>query len=126
MNENVNPASPGRTPGRHARASAWGRADLARRVARLPVPEESRARVARFVEDEIERARAAWLLDAAPLAGLTCPRCEKPIEDDLRKRRREDEIVEALRALGGAEASAEDLEKAFEQSRSEPAKRAGS
>ena len=70
MNETEKTSEAG-TPGRQARgASAWGRADLARRVARLPIPEESRARVARFVEDELERASAAWKREAAPLAGL--------------------------------------------------------
>ncbi len=84
-----------------------------RRVARLPIPEESRARVARFVEDEIERARQAWLMDAAPLAGLACPSCQKPIEADLRKKRREEEILAVLR-----EVPASDLEKLVEESRS--------
>ena len=94
-------------------------------MSRLPIPEESRARVARFVEDEVERARAAWALEAAPLAGLSCPKCEKPIEDDLRKRRREDEMVATLRALGAAELPVEELEKVIEHSRA-PAPRAGS
>jgi hypothetical protein len=128
LSDNAKPA-PGesRTPGRRARAatSAWGRADLARRVSRLPIPEESRARVARFVEDEIERARAAWAVDAAPLDGLACPKCDKPIEDELRKQRREDEIVATLRALGATELPQEELEKILEQSRA-PAPRAGS
>lgn len=128
MSDTAKPApAETRTPGRRARSasSAWGRADLARRVSRLPIPEESRPRVARFVEDEVERARAAWALEAAPLAGLACPKCEKPIEDDLRKRRREDEIVATLRALGAAELSPEELEKVLDQSRA-PAPRAGS
>jgi hypothetical protein len=114
LNLNENDA---RTPGRRA-ASAWGRADLARRVARLPIPEDARARVARFVEEEIERARGAWLREAAPLAGLECPKCSAPIEDDLRKRRRDEEIVETLRGLGGGTLSAEQLEKVFQQASS--------
>ncbi len=113
MTDNAKPAEP-RTPGRRARAaSAWGRADLVRRVARLPIPEEARARVARFVEEELEKAQKAWLADAAPLAGLTCPKCEKPIEDELRKRRREDEILAVLRDV-----PADEAEKLLDQSRS--------
>src|SRR5581483_6754150 len=113
LTDNAKPAEP-RTPGRRARAaSALGCADLVRRVARLPIPEEARARVARFVEDELERAKQAWLAEAAPLAGLACPKCEKPIEEDLRKKRREEEMLSVLRDL-----SADEAEKLIEQSRS--------
>lgn len=113
LTDNAKPADP-RTPGRRARAaSALGRSDLARRVARLPIPEDARARVARFVEDEVERARQAWHSHAAPLAGLQCPKCEKPIEDDLRKKLREDELLSVLRDV-----SADEAEKIIQQSRS--------
>lgn len=88
-----------------------------RRVARLPIPEESRARVARFVEDELERAQNAWLAEAAPLAGLACPRCEKPIEDDLRRKKREEDLLEVLRDV-----SAEDAEKLIGECGAEPRK----
>jgi hypothetical protein len=113
LSENEKPADP-RTPGRRARAtSVLGRSDLLRRVARLPIPEESRARVARFVEDELERAKETWQREAAPLSGLVCPKCEKPIEEDLRKRRREEEILAVLRDV-----PPDDIEKLFDQSRS--------
>ena len=107
-----------KTPGRRARGgSAWGRADLARRVARLPIPEESRARVARFVEDEIERARAAWALESAPVAALECPECQKPIGEALKKKLRENEIVATLRKHGALDLPAEELEKLLEESK---------
>ena len=107
-----------KTPGRRARAaSAWGRADLVRRVSRLPIPEESRARVARFVEDEIERARQAWALEAAPLAGLECPKCQKPIEGELRKKVRENELVAALEKTGAADLPADELERLVSEAR---------
>ena len=82
-------------------------------MARLPIPEDSRARVARFVEDEIERAKQAWLSHAAPLSGLACPKCDKPIEEDLRKKQREEEILAVLRDL-----PADEAEKLIQQSRS--------
>lgn len=117
MNETEKTQGAGRTPGRARAASAWGRADLARRVARLPIPEESRARVARFVEDELERARAAWALEAAPIAGLECPECQKPLEAALRKKQKEAEIVATLRRLGALELPADELEKLLAESR---------
>jgi hypothetical protein len=107
------------TPGRRARAaSAYGRADLARRVARLPIAEESRARVARFVEDEIERAKAAWALESAPLAGLECPKCEKPIEAEMRKKQRESALVAALQRAGAADLAPDELERLISEARS--------
>jgi len=113
LNDNAKPAEP-RTPGRRARAaSAWGRSDLLRRVTRLPIPEEARARVARFVEDEVARAKEAWLREAVPVAGLTCPKCEKPIEEEMRKKRREDEMLAVLRDL-----PEDEVEKLVDQSRS--------
>ncbi len=113
MSENARPKGPN-TPGRRARAgSAWGSADLLRRVIRLPIPEESRARVARFVEDELERARQAWLRETVPVAGLQCPACQKPIEDELKKKHREEEILSVLKDV-----AADDIEKLVEQSRS--------
>jgi len=113
LNDNAKPRGPS-TPGQRARAgSAWGRADLLRRVRHLPIPEESRARVARFVEDEIERAREAWEKEAVALAGLQCPKCEKPIDEELRKKRRDDQILAVLKDVPPDEA-----EKLFQQSRS--------
>jgi hypothetical protein len=55
------------------------------------------------------------MLEAAPLAGLACPECEKPIEEKLRKRRHEDEIVAAIRAFGDVPEG--ELEKIVDQSR---------
>jgi hypothetical protein len=107
-----------KTPGRRARAtSAWGRSDLARRVARLPIPEESRARVGRFVEDEIERAKAAWMRETVPLAGLECPKCQKPIEGDLRKKAVEAEVMAALERVGALDLPADELERLMKEAR---------
>jgi hypothetical protein len=115
LNETDKTTSDARTPGRRARAaSAWGRADLARRVARLPIPEESRGRVARFVEDEVERAVASSRQESVPLAGLDCPKCQKPIEADLRKKQREAELVAALEKTG---LSMDELEKLVNDAR---------
>jgi hypothetical protein len=103
------------TPGRAARnpASGWARADLLRRVQRLPIPPETRARVARFVEEEIARARSEWTRDAVPLDGLACPACQAPIDEKLRAARREETLVEAIRSLGLEKLSPEELERAL-------------
>ena len=101
------------TPGRQARAAAasgWGRADLLRRAARLPIASEARARVVRFVEEEIARARAEWMRDAVPLAGLKCPKCEAPVEEPLRESRRQDELTEAVATLGLDKLTPEELD----------------
>ncbi len=99
------------TPGRKARAaSVWGRSDLMRRVSRLPIPEESRARVASFVEEEVARARSAWAVASVPLAELPPEQAQ-----ELARKRLQDEIVKALKALGGTNLTAEDLAQLVEQ-----------
>lgn len=93
------PSDP-RTPGRRAARSALAQADLARRLARLPIPPEAIPRLARFVEDEVHAA-----LDARASEGFTAREIEAAggdaaLVEKLTQARLERERLEGMRRAG--------------------------
>lgn len=106
------------SPGRRAPArSTLAQGDLARRIARLPVPAEARARLARFVEDEVHAALEARAAEGFTAAEVEAAGGDAALLERLEKRRADREKAQALRAAGLHALSADALAEVVERAR---------
>jgi hypothetical protein len=105
-----------RTPGRRA-GSAVAQGDLARRLARLPIPQEAIPRLVRFVEDEVHAALEARAKDGFSAADVEAAGGDAALLERLEKARAERERVDAIRRAGLDGLTKAELEQALEQAR---------
>lgn len=106
-----------RTPGRRAGKSPLAEADLARRLARLPIPPEAIPRLVRFVADEVQAA-----LEARARAGFTAAEIEAAggdasLIEKLEKARTDRDRIEAIRRAGLDGLNKAELEQVLERAR---------
>lgn len=105
------------SPGRRAPRSTLAQGDLARRIARLPVPAEARARLVRFVEDEVHAALEARAAEGFTAAEVEAAGGDAALLEKLEKHRAAREKAQALRAAGLHTLSAEALAEVIERAR---------
>lgn len=118
MHDTPTETSDPRTPGRRRTlASNLARADLARRLRALALPEDAVARVVRLLEDELSAALEAQARDLFSGAELEEAGAEPALLETLRRRRREREQVEAIRAAGLADLDPVQLEQVLAEAR---------
>ena len=89
-----------RTPGRRAARSTLAQADLARRLARLPIPPETMPRLARFVEDEVHAALDARAREGFSVQELEAAGADAALLEKLQAARAERERVDGIRRAG--------------------------
>lgn len=94
------PSSDHRTPGRRAARSTLAQADLARRLARLPLPPEAIPRLARFVEDEVHAALEARAAEGFSAQELEAAGADAALLERLGSARVEQERLAGLRRAG--------------------------
>ncbi len=102
---------------RSTSGSSLGRADLLRRLRKLPIPGSALPRVLRFVEVEIEQALAAQAADSFTTAEIEEVTGDPGAGAKLRTLREQREKVAAIREAGLADLSKDDLERVLEEAR---------
>lgn len=106
-----------RTPGRRAARSTLAQADLARRLARLPIPSEAIPRLARFVEDEVHAALEAQARQGFTVEELQAAGADAALVGKLQAARAERERVEGIRRAGLDGLSRAELEQVLDLAR---------
>ena len=104
-----------RTPGRRAGRSTLAEADLAKRLSRLPLPQEAIPRLVRFVSDEVHaaleaRAREGFTAQELEAAGVDAALLEK-----VAKARADREKIDAIKRAGLDGLTKAELEQVLER-----------
>ncbi len=111
MNESITTS-----PGRRAR-SALAQGDLARRLARLPLPPEAIPRLVRFVEDEVHAALEARDREGFTLAEVEAQGGDAALLEKLEKHRADRALAAKLRAAGLHTLSKDELAAVVDRAR---------
>lgn len=110
-------ASDHRTPGRRAARSTLAQADLARRLARLPIPAEAIPRLTRFVEDEVHAALEARAREGFSRQELEAAGADAALLDKLEAARADGERIAGIRRAGLDGLTRAELEQVLELAR---------
>jgi predicted nucleic acid-binding Zn-ribbon protein len=103
---------------RDRRAAIREGSDLGKILGALAVPESLRDRIAAALQDEVDRAVIGRDGATVPLRGLRCPGCDADLESELSTVKAMRRQAEALRALGAAALSADEVRSLVERVRS--------
>jgi predicted nucleic acid-binding Zn-ribbon protein len=96
--------------------------DLAKALGAINVPDSLRDRIAAAVRDEVDREVLARDGASVPLRGLHCPACDHDLEADLGALKARRKQMDALRALGIANLSSDDVKALASKVRSQTVK----
>ena len=98
--------------------------DVAKALEALGVPDQLRARLTNAVRDEVDREVLSREGPVVQLRGLHCPGCDADLEAELGGLKARRKQREALRALGAADLSADEVKALVDKvrSRGEPVK----
>lgn len=111
------PSTDLRTPGRRAGRSTLAEADLARRLARLPIPPEAIPRLTRFIADEVQAALDARARGAFTAGEIEAAGGDPALVEKLEKARAERERVEGIRRAGLDTLTPAELEQVLERAK---------
>jgi hypothetical protein len=96
--------------------------DLAKALAAINVPDSLRDRIAAAVRDEVDREVLSRDGATVPLRGLHCPACDQDLEAELGGLKSRRKQTDALRALGIANLSSDDVKALVARVRSQTVK----